>query len=176
PVLGKERLGRYKLKDNFFSFWYRFIFPNQTALNIGNIKIVEEELKENLNAYVGRVFEDICKDLLIQYINKEIYSYTLDFENIGTWWNRTGEEIDIVAYNHKSRKILAGEVKWTGQPMDIDIIDNLMRKSKMINFAGEYKFLFISKSGFTDKAASRIKEINGICLDLNTISKMLDET
>ncbi|MDI6738586.1 MAG: ATP-binding protein [Nanoarchaeota archaeon] len=32
PILGKERLGRYKLKDNFFSFWYKFIFPSQTAL------------------------------------------------------------------------------------------------------------------------------------------------
>ena len=175
PILGKERLGRYKLKDNFFSFWYRFIFPNQTTLNLGNIKIVEEEIKENLNAYIGRVFEDICKDLLIQYINKDIDSYTLDFENIGTWWNRTGEEIDIVAYNQKSRKILVGEVKWTSQPMDIDVIDSLMKKSKLINFTGEYKFLFISKNGFTDKAISRIKEINGIHLNIHDISKMFDQ-
>src|SRR3989344_2202407 len=36
PVLGKERLGKYGLKDNFFNFWYKFIFPNQTALNLGN--------------------------------------------------------------------------------------------------------------------------------------------
>ena len=56
PVLGKERLGRYKLKDNFFSFWYRFIFPNQTALNIENVIIVSEEIRDNLNAFVGRVF------------------------------------------------------------------------------------------------------------------------
>ena len=175
PILGKERLGRYKLKDNFFSFWYRYIFPNQTALNIGNIKIVEEEIKENLNAYVGRIFEDICKDLLIQYINKDLDSYNLDFENIGTWWNRTGEEIDIVAYNQKSRKILVGEVKWTNQPMDINVVDNLLRKSKMINFTGEYKFLFISKNGFTDKATARIKEINGIYLNLKDITKMMDE-
>ncbi|MFH0875412.1 MAG: ATP-binding protein [archaeon] len=174
PLLGKERLGRYRLKDNFFSFWYRFIFPSQTAINIGNIKIVEEEIKENLNAYVGRVFEEICKDLLIQYINKELDSYTLDFEDIGTWWNRTGEEIDIVAYNKKSRKILVGEVKWTNKLVDIDVVDNLIRKSRLINFAGEYKFLFISKNGFSDKALSRIKEINGISLTLNDISKMLD--
>jgi len=175
PVLGKERLGRYRLKDNFFSFWYRFIFPNQTALNIGNIKVVEDEIKENLNAYVGRVFEDICKELLIHYINKEISSYIPDFENIGTWWNRTGEEIDIVAYNHKSRRILAGEVKWTNAPVDIDVVDSLMKKSKLINFTGEYKFIFVSKSGFTDKAITRIKEINGLYLTLNDVAKMFDE-
>ncbi|MDP2750588.1 MAG: ATP-binding protein [Nanoarchaeota archaeon] len=174
PVLGKERLGRYKLKDNFFSFWYRFIFPNQTALNIGNTKIVEEEIKENINSYVGRIFEDICKELLIGYLNKGLDSYALDFENIGNWWNRTGEEIDIVAYNRKTRKMLVGEVKWTNSPTDIDIVDSLVRKSKLINFAGEYKFIFISKSGFTVKALSKIKEMNAIALDLKDIEKLFD--
>jgi len=106
PVLGKERLGRYGLKDNFFNFWYKFIFPNQTAMNLGNIKIVDDNIKENINAYVGRVFEGICKELLIAYINKKLNGYIIDFENIGSWWNRTGEEIDIVGYNHKTRRIL----------------------------------------------------------------------
>ncbi|MFA5797677.1 MAG: ATP-binding protein [Candidatus Woesearchaeota archaeon] len=175
PVLGKERVGRYGLKDNFFSFWYKFIFPNQTALNLGNIKIVEDDIKENLNAYVGRVFEGICKELLIAYINKELKGYLLDFENIGSWWNRTGEEIDLVAYNHKSRKILVGEVKWTNSPVDIDVVDGLMRKVKFINFAGEYKFLFISKNGFTEKALSRIKEINALPLDLKDIVRLFEE-
>jgi uncharacterized protein len=175
PVLGKERLGRYKLKDNFFSFWYRFIFPNQTALNIGNIKIVEDEIRENISVYVGHVFEDICRELLILYINKKLDSYILDFENIGTWWNRTGEEIDIVAFNHKFKKILVGEVKWTNHAMDISVVDNLLRKSKLIKFTGEYKFLFISKRGFTEKALLRIKEINGIGLNLGDIAKMFDE-
>ena len=175
PVLGKERLGKYRLKDNFFSFWYRFIFPNQTALNIGNTKLVEEEIKENLNAYVGRVFEDVCRELLIAYINRKLDGYVLDFENIGPWWNRTGEEIDIVAYNNKSRKIIVGEIKWTNSPVDIGLVDNLMKKSRLIDFTGEYKFLFVSKNGFTEKALRRIKEINGISLSLKDIESMFDE-
>jgi len=172
PVLGKERLGRYGLKDNFFNFWYKFIFPNQTALNLGNIKIVEEYIKENLNVHIGRVFEGICKELLIEHINKELNGYTIDFENIGSWWNRTGEEIDIVGYNHKTRRILVGEVKWTNDLVDIGVVDDLMRKSKFISFTGEYKFLFISKNGFTERALTRIKEINAIHLDLKDIERL----
>lgn len=174
PILGKERLGRYRLKDNFFSFWYRFIFSNQTALNIGNIKIVEDEIRENINSFVGKVFEEICKEFLILHINKEINSYTFDFENIGTWWNRSGEEIDIVAYNQKSRKIILGEAKWTNRQMDADIVENLIRKSKLIPFKGEYKFIFFSKNGFTDNAISKIREIKGIALDINDIAKIMD--
>jgi len=175
PVLGKERLGRYMLKDNFFSFWYRFVFPNQTALNLGNIKLVSDSIRENLNAYVGRVFEEICKELLIAYLNKEVKGYVLDFEDIGSWWNRSGEEIDIVAYNNKSRKILAGEVKWANGQIDISVVDDLMRKSKFINFGGEYKFLFISKNGFTERAIKRMNEIKAIYLDLKDIVRMFEE-
>ncbi len=175
PVLGKERLGRYGLKDNFFNFWYKFIFPNQTALNLGNRKIVEDDIKENLNAYVGRVFEGICKELLIVYINQELNGYLLDFENIGSWWNRTGEEIDIVAYNYKSKRIVVGEVKWTNSLLDIDVVDNLIRKSNLIHFSGEYKFLFISKNGFTERALSRIKEIHAIHLSLKDIERLFED-
>ena len=175
PVLGKERLGRYGLKDNFFNFWYKFIFPNQTAMNLGNIKIVDDNIKENINAYVGRVFEGICKELLIAYINKKLNGYIIDFENIGSWWNRTGEEIDIVGYNHKTRRILVCEVKWTNNPVDISVVDDLMRKSKFISFTGEYNFLFISKNGFTERALARIKEINAISLNLKDIERLFEE-
>lgn len=174
PVLGKERLGRYGLKDNFFRFWYRFIFPNQTALNIGNTTLVSDSIKENLNAYTGKIFEDVCRELLVAHLNKEMEGYLLDFENIGSWWNRSGEEIDIVAYNRKSRKIIVGEVKWTNRQTDVETVESLMRKSKLINFTGEYKFLLISKSGFTENALSRMKEINAIHLDLKDIERLFE--
>ncbi|MBI3033356.1 AAA family ATPase [Candidatus Woesearchaeota archaeon] len=175
PVLGKERLGRYCVSDNFFNFWYRFIFPNQTALNLGNYTLVQDIIKENLNSYVGKMFEEICKELLISYLNKKTNGYTLDFQDIGTWWNRSGEEIDLVAYNNKTRKILVGEVKWTNKLVDAEVLDQLMRKSKMINFNGEYKFLIISKSGFTDICLKKMKEFNVLYLDLEDIEKMFNQ-
>ena len=106
PVLGKERLGRYMIKDNFFRFWYKFIFPNQTALNLGNDKIVLKIIEEELNSYVGRVFEEIIKELLTVYLNKTIKGVNISFENIGNWWDRNGNEIDIVAPSKKEKKIL----------------------------------------------------------------------
>jgi len=106
PVLGKERLGRYSIRDNFFKFWYKFIFPNQTALNLGNDKLILKLVEENLNSYIGRIFEDIIKELLVLYLNEKIKNVEINFENIGSWWDRNGNEIDIVAYNEKEKKIL----------------------------------------------------------------------
>ena len=175
PVLGKERLGRYGIKDNFFQFWYRFIFPSQTALNLGNTQLVTDLIRENLNGYVGRIFEDIVRELLVTQLNKKINHIEIDFENIGSWWDRVGNEIDIVAYNHKSRRILVGEVKWTNKLLDVDVVEELLHKSKFIKFSGAYTFLFVSKSGFTDKAIKRINEINGLHLDLKEIGQLFDK-
>ncbi len=176
PVLGKERLGRYCVRDNFFKFWYKFILPNQTPLNLGNTKLVSDLIKENLNGYVGRVFEDIVKELLILYNTKEIKGLKLNFENIGSWWDRNNNEIDILAYNLKEKNFLLGEIKWTNKPLDIDVVEELERKSKYIHYGGTYKFLFVSKSGFTEKALNKIKSINGVHLDLKEIGGLFENS
>lgn len=175
PVLGKERLGRYCIKDNFFKFWYRFVFPNETALNLGNTKIVSDLIKTNLNNYIGRVFEGIVKELLVLYNTKEIKKLKLNFENIGSWWDRNSNEIDIVAYNLKEKEFLLGEVKWTTKQMDLDVIEELERKSKFIQHGGKYNFLFVSKNGFTEKAIKKMQEINAVYLDLKEIEILFEK-
>ena len=44
----------------------------------------------------------------------------------------SSNEIDILAYNLKERNFLVGEVKWTSRPLDIEIVEELVRKSKTI--------------------------------------------
>ena len=174
PMLGKERLGKYVIRDNFFKFWYRFIFPNQTALNLGNTKIVFDAIKDNLNSYVGKIFEDIARELLTLYINKEIKSVKMDFENIGAWWDRNGNEIDIVAYNHKAKRILVGEVKWTNNPADTPLLEELMMKSRLINFNGTYQYMLISKNGFTERCIKRMEELKVLYLNLQDMETLFD--
>jgi len=172
PVLGKSKLGRYTIKDNFFKFWYKFIFPNQTPLNLGNTKLVSDLIKQDLNGYIGRVFEDIVKELLILYNTREIKGLKLNFENIGSWWDRNSNEIDILAYNLKEKTFVVGEVKWTNKQLDVDVIEELERKSKYINYGGNYKFLFVSKNGFTERALKRMQGLGAIHLDLKEIEEL----
>ena len=99
PVLGKEKHTRYVLSDNFFRFWYRFIFPNQTPLELGNVKLVSTKIKDELNAYVGHIFENIVREAFILYNTKKIKDISLNFKRIGSWWDRAGHEIDLVIEN-----------------------------------------------------------------------------
>src|SRR3989338_3139170 len=175
PVLGKERLGRYQTKDNFFKFWYKFILPNQTSLNLGNTSLVSDIIKQDLNAYIGRMFEEIVSDLLVLYNTKEIKGLKLNFENIGSWWDRNNNEIDVLAYNLKEKSFLVGEVKWTNKQLDTDVIVELERKSKYLNHSGTYKFLFVSKNGFTEKALKKMQEIGAIHLDLKEMEELFSK-
>jgi len=175
PVLGKERLGRYQTKDNFFKFWYKFILPNQTPLSLGNTKLVSDLIKQDLNSYVGRIFEDIVRELLVLYNTKEIKGLKLNFENIGSWWDRNSNEIDVLAYNLKEKNFLLGEVKWTNKQLDTDIIEELERKSKYLNYGGTYKFLFVSKNGFTERALKRMQDIGAVHLDLKEIEDLFNK-
>ncbi|MEK6811487.1 MAG: ATP-binding protein [Nanoarchaeota archaeon] len=175
PVLGKERLGRYQTKDNFFKFWYKFILPNQTPLNLGNTKLVSDLIKQDLNGFVGRIFEDIVRELLVLYNTKEIKGLKLNFENIGSWWDRNSNEIDVLAYNLKEKNFLLGEVKWTNKQLDTDVIEELERKAKYFNYGGTYKFLFVSKNGFTEKALKKMQDIGAIHLDLKEIEDLFNK-
>src|SRR3989344_5852946 len=93
----------------------------------------------------------------------------------GSLWDRKGNEIDIVAYNQKQRKIFIGEIKWTNSLAGADVLDNLIEKSKLVNFSGSYQYVLISKSGFTEECIIKMKKLNAMHLDLNEITKLFNE-
>ncbi len=176
PILGKEKHGRYRLRDNFFSFWYKFVFPNQSRLNLGHVKEVESQIKENMGGYVGHIFENIIHELLLLYSGRQkIKGIEIDFDEVGSWWDRKANEIDIVAYSRKKGNILLGEIKWTNEKVDADLFDDLVRKSKLVNFRGMAKFIMISKSGFTKRCIEKMEQMHCVYLDLTDIEKLFDD-
>ncbi|MBU2638500.1 MAG: ATP-binding protein [Nanoarchaeota archaeon] len=174
PLFGKKKLGKYAIKDNFFRFWYKFIYPNQSAINLNNRKLVEGVIRSNINAYTGLIFEEIIEELLIMHQNKKIKGHDISFDKIGGWWDRNGNEIDIVASNSKGRKLLVGEVKWTNEKAGAGVLENLVKKAKMINASGEYTFMIVSKSGFTEECLKKMKEINALSLDLKEVAALFE--
>ncbi len=174
PLLGKERLRRYKISDNFFRFWYRFVFQNQTAINLENSSFVREKVRSELNAYVGRLFEDIVRELLIAYQGRKIMHIEINFEEIGSWWDRNSNEIDVVAFNRKEGCILTGEVKWSSNPIDESVLYRLIERSKLIGVAARYEYLLVSKSGFTPKCQEKMKEFGAVGLDINDMKELFN--
>src|SRR3989338_8846957 len=57
----KSRKGIYIISDNFFKFWFRFIYPNKETIENENYNVVIENIFKYLNDYIGHTFEDVCK-------------------------------------------------------------------------------------------------------------------
>ncbi|WDU83040.1 ATP-binding protein [Caloramator sp. Dgby_cultured_2] len=167
PIDIKEnsRKSIYRIKDNFFRFWYRFVFYNKSLIEQGLIDfVIEEKIKPFMNDFLGLVYEDICLDY-IKLLNRD---KKLPFiaEKIGKWWGnnpykKREEEIDIVALNKDN--IIFGECKWKNQLVGMETLRDLMEKSTLFNHPNKYYILF-SKSGFTDELVEYAKTNSNILL------------
>jgi AAA+ ATPase superfamily predicted ATPase len=139
----------YRIADNMFRFWYRFVPKNYSRIQNGLADKVYASMEAELSDYMGAVFENIC----IQYMWR-LYSkgnVPFDIENVGRWWGnnpgkRSEQEIDILAIG--SNKAVFGECKWRNEPMDTGDYAALKEKTEMFPYNEKYYYLF-SKSGFT---------------------------
>ena len=94
---------RYTIVDNFFTFWFRFIYKYNYMLEIENYDALKTIINRDYETFSGLMLERYFKRVLI-----ESKKYT----RIGSWWDRKGEnEIDILAENELEGQAIFIEVK-----------------------------------------------------------------
>jgi len=142
----------YILDDYMFRFWYRFVFPNMSAVisELGE-NIYAYEVEPYLNAYMGLIFEEICKQyMIIQMKNNNL---PIPVGKIGKWWGnnpklKRQEETDILIFNKDSA--IFGECKWTNALVDVDVLNDLREQSRLFSYKKVWFYIF-AKTGFTEK-------------------------
>jgi uncharacterized protein len=155
----------YSISDNMFRFWYRFVLPNVSLINLGAIDIVYDSIKNDLSIYMGQIFENIC----IQYLYKELIkgNAPINFKSLGRWWGndkvfKKETEIDIVGTSDSNNALFA-ECKWTNEKVSIDVLNLLIHRSELFNYKNKYLYIF-SKSGFENECFLKAKKFNNIKL------------
>lgn len=109
----ERKIGRYYIKDPALRFWFRYIFRNQSLIEIGDEKSLTAKILKDLPTLMGKSFEELVRALVIEKNTGEIIPFR--FTKIGGFWTRKGDvEIDIVALNEDEGKILFGECKLKG--------------------------------------------------------------
>lgn len=134
PIFAKEgsRTVKYEIIDNYFNFWFRFIYKYRSAIEIENYEFVKDIVKRDFSVYSGRFLEKYFIDKL-----KLEKQYSI----IGTYWEKANQnEIDIVAINELDKKALICEVKINPKKIDIDILKN--KAIKLENFLKAYNIQF----------------------------------
>lgn len=167
-----SKKGIYEITDNFYKFWYRYVFSNQSYYAMLGTEKACDEIMDEINDFMGPVFEDICK----QYLVLQAKAGKLPFIpfTIGKWWGnnpvlKAQDDIDILAFDKKGEKAIFCECKFRNKPMPMEEYDDLVTATQIYPHLKEKYLMFISKSGFTESVQRRAKEEGAILLTLNDL-------
>lgn len=98
-----SRLQKYYIRDNFLSFWFRFIYKNLSAVETGNFAYIQEIVERDYATWSGRILERFFH---------ELYAASGEYNRIGSYWERGNKnEIDLVAINDLKKEIVIAEIK-----------------------------------------------------------------
>jgi len=161
----------YRIDDKFLRFWFRFVLPHKDEFEQGDTEPAIRDLKNSYDSYLGETFEQIGREMLTHLNSKGKLPFR--FQRIGRQWGKilhapkgkNDYEIDIVAVNNDTRKILFCECKWQDRKIGIDVYEKLKEKAGYVKWGDGHKqyFALISKSGFTDKMKRAAKD-DGVLL------------
>lgn len=115
---------RFVLEDPLLLFWFRFIYPQRTAIaQLGPKEALRRLIAPQLEAYWGLRFETLCREALpILYQREGIHAA---FE-IGDYWDAQ-TQIDVVGHR-RGEGIDLGECKWGPVRSVTPIITALQQK------------------------------------------------
>lgn len=134
----------YKIADPFMAFYYQFVVPNRSFIELSRRLPIEQALTAHFSEYVSMHWEKQCRDAVTGNMVNGIVC-----GKAKRWWgpvlNEKKEpeqiEIDVMAESLDKKYLLVGECKWTSQENGKQLTDELLRKANLLPFAKNYKIL-----------------------------------
>ncbi len=164
----KSKKGNYSLSDAFLRFYFSFIFPNNSLVKSGDYAALFEKFGQILIYLIAKAYEEATVEFVSDAIKQ---GHLPHFEQMGRWWDKD-TEIDLVGLNEADKSILFVETKWNTSPIDIDILETLKQKSKIVPWRnGERKeyFALVAKGGFTQRLITHAKETGVVLIHQDTV-------
>lgn len=161
----KSKKGLYQIKDNFIRFWFQFVYPNRSYIEMGHADVVMNRLEKNfIDSQVSFVYEDICREKLWELSVTGKLPSLLD--KVGRWWDNS-HEIDVVGLFEADNLLVLGECKyWTG-PLGLNILSQLEQKAAFVDWHRENRktiYILFSINGFRDDLKNLAAEREDVIL------------
>ena len=105
PLYSKSesRNARWQITDSYLRFYFRFIYSNQSLVELGQYDLLKSVILRDYETFTGKTLE--------QYFTNKI-NEEKQLTKIGGWWGRKGEnEIDIIAVNDLEKTCDVYEIK-----------------------------------------------------------------
>lgn len=159
----RSRKRRYRISDHLFRFWFRFVHGRSGRYDMYGDKAYSELVEPELPDFASDVFEHLCQQAV-----PSLYSDLTFTDRPGSWWHRE-HEIDVVGLTAE-RTLVAGEVKFTTQPVGYTILSRLREETRQIDWtppAGgepDFEFALFSRNGFKQSVREAADEEDTIRL------------
>ena len=155
----------YRVEDQLFRFWYRFVPGNIAAIQRGFADEVYQKIVPQLSCYMGAVFEEICTQYLWRL--REKGESKIAFTDLGRWWGTDAKtkreaEIDIMGTDGANAALFA-ECKWTSEAADAAVLEALDANSRLFAYREVQLYLF-AKSGFTKGCREKAAALGNVTL------------
>jgi AAA+ ATPase superfamily predicted ATPase len=124
----------YKIADPFMNFYFRFIVPYRSFIELGRLSPILNTFETDFAAYVSQYWEKLCREAVSgNEINGIMYGMAR------RWWgsvSRTEKiELDVVAESLDKKYLLVGECKWTAGENCDRLLYELKEKAGKLSFA-----------------------------------------
>ena len=139
--------GIYRIKNNFISFYYHFIYSNRSALfTMSSEEFYDTYIAPGLATYMQRAFVDVCREYLslLNLMGK----LPLHITKMGTWVGKEGT-VDLVGEN-EIREYVAAICNWSMDAISVQDYENLQKNLKLARIRTKVVYLF-SATSFTDE-------------------------
>lgn len=144
----KRSRGRYFIGDGFLRFWYRFVLPNRSLLEIGEgHRAWKERIAPELDEYVAQTFEEVCREYIRRHSREQLPAQPET--EVGPYWHRDAE-IDLVCRNADG-SYYCGECKWSRRVVGERVLADLKRKAATLPEAWQrgLRYVLFSRRGFS---------------------------
>jgi len=129
----KSRKGIYRIRDNCYRFWYRYVFLNKPGIEQGIGAVLLKSFLPDLNSFIGGPFEEICFQYMIRMNIQRKLPFV--FTKSGRWWEKS-TEIDMIFSDSSKKQFIFAECKWRNSINDKAVLENLLEKANI--FKSEY--------------------------------------
>lgn len=93
---------KFFIRDNFLTFWFRFVHKYRSAIEIGNLEYVQEKVFADYVTFSGFMLE--------RYF-RQLYAEKGSFNIVTNYWKGGENEIDLIAVNEVDKHLVIAECK-----------------------------------------------------------------
>ena len=133
--------GIYVLTDPFLRFWFRYVFPYRSTLELGRAgELYQSTVKPDLSNFLGAAYEQICAEEILRNGPSLLGFQAM---RMGRYWD-SKMEIDLVVEDARGEHVAFIECKWSRNVNVKRLLSEVARRADLIpTYAGVQKSCYI---------------------------------